>query len=37
MSIPAFAAMFFILGTVVGGFIFFLRMAIKKEREKGSL
>lgn len=37
MSIPALAAMIFILGVVVGGFVFFLRMAIKKEREKGHL
>ncbi len=35
MSISALVAMLFILGTVGGGFVFFLRLAIKKERKKG--
>ncbi|WP_370513180.1 MetS family NSS transporter small subunit [Fulvivirga sp. M361] len=34
MSLSSIFAMVFILGVVVGGFIFFLSQAIKKEREK---
>ena len=34
MSTSAIIGMFLILGIVVGGFIFFLTMAIKNERKK---
>ena len=34
MSSSAIVGMILILGTVVGGFVFFLSMAIKKERKR---
>ncbi len=34
MSIGAIISMIFIIGTVVGGFLFFLRLAMKKEVTK---
>ena len=34
MSTSAIIGMILILGIVVGGFVFFLSLAIKKEREK---
>lgn len=34
MSSSAIVGMILILGTVVGGFVFFLLMAIKKERKR---
>ncbi len=35
MSITALLSMLVILGFIVGGFIYFLWLAIKKERKKG--
>lgn len=34
MSISALISMILILGIIMGGFIFFLRIAIKKENQK---
>ncbi len=34
MSISALISMVLILGIIMGGFIFFLRIAIKKEKQK---
>lgn len=34
MSISAIISMTFILGTVMGGFLYFLNVAIKKEAQK---
>jgi len=34
MSLGAIISMIIIVGTVVGGFLFFLRLAMKKEAEK---
>ena len=34
MSLTSAITMVFILGVVMGGFIFFLNQAIKKERQK---
>lgn len=34
MSISALISMVLILGIIMGGFIFFLRIAIKKENQK---
>jgi hypothetical protein len=36
MSIPSIISMVLILGIVVGGFAYFLRLAIRKEGEKKS-
>jgi hypothetical protein len=34
MSTGAIISMIFIIGTVAGGFLFFLRLAMKKESKK---
>ena len=34
MTLPSIISMIFILGLVIGGFVYFLRIAIKKEAEK---
>lgn len=34
MSTSALISMVLILGTIMGGFVFFLRIAIKKENQK---
>lgn len=34
MSISALISMVLILGIIMGGFVFFLRIAIKKENQK---
>lgn len=36
MSLSALISMILILGIVIGGFAFFLRIAIKKERQNES-
>ena len=34
MTLPSIISMITILGLIVGGFVYFLRIAIKKEAEK---
>lgn len=34
MSTAAMASMVLIVGTVVGGFVFFLMLAVRKDRDK---